>query len=98
MEPEYEFRAQNRRFKMEPEVIDYPANGTLEDLSRTCGGDEDGFRGPLVKLVRVEDAAGNKGIRATYQPIPLNQPYVSKDLFFFNITTMTAAQKQDLTV
>lgn len=83
---------------MEPEVMDYPPDGTLDDLSGTCGGDEDGLRGPLVKLERVQDAQGKKATRATYMPIPLTQPYVKKQLFFFDITTATPAQQHDMDV
>jgi hypothetical protein len=83
---------------MDPEIMDYPPDGTLDDLSGTCGGDEDGLRGPLVRFARVQDAEGNKAIRATYVPIPLNQPYVKKELFFFDITTATPAQQHAIEV
>lgn len=83
---------------MDPETMDYPPNGTVEDLSTTCGGDEDGLRAKLIKLERVHDGEGNTAIRATYQPVPLNQPYVSKDLFFFDITDASASEIKDITV
>ena len=71
------------------EIMNYPASGTLEDLSGTCGGDEDGFRGPLVKLERAENDAGEKATRATYEPIPFGQPYVKKKLFFVDLANPT---------
>lgn len=83
---------------MEPEVIDYPPDGTLDDLSTTCGGDEDGLRAKLVQLERVHDKDDKTATRATYTPVPIDDPYVSKDLFFFDITKLTAQQVHDITV
>lgn len=83
---------------MDPEIIDYPPDGTVDDLSTTCSGDEDGFRAKLTGLRRVQDGAGNLAIRATYQPVPLNQPYTTKELFFFDITNASASQRHNLTV
>ena len=83
---------------MEAEIMDYPSNGTLDDLSTTCGGDEDGLRAKLIKLERAHDADGKTAIRATYQPVPLDKPYVSKELFFFDITDASASEIKDITV
>lgn len=69
------------------ETMNYPASGTLEDLSMTCGGDEDAFRGPLTSLSR-DDSSGTQVTRATYEPIPPQQPYNKKMLFFFDITNL----------
>lgn len=83
---------------MDPEIIDYPPDGTVDDLTNTTRGDEDGFRAKLVNLKRVHDAAGKKAIRATYQPVPLDKPYVSKDLFFFDITEASSDEIKDITL
>ena len=83
---------------MATKVIDLAANGTLEDLNTTCGGHEDGFRAKLIKLQRVHDAQGKKGIRLTYDRVPLDEPYVSKELFFFDITDASASDIKDITV
>ena len=83
---------------MDTEVIDYPANGTLDDLLTTCTGDEKGFRGRLANLERGHNAAGEKGIRATYNIVPLNQPFPKKKLFFFDITEASASERHDSTV
>src|SRR4051812_23920155 len=82
---------------MDPEFNDYPANGTLEDLSRTCMGDEKGFRARLVGLERGEDPEGKKGIHATYDAVPFNKPFPKKKLFFFDITDATATEIKDIT-
>lgn len=82
---------------MATEFMDYPDDGTLEDLGRTCGADEDICRGPLTKLERVEDESGKKGIRATYAPIPAGQKYVKRKLFIFDVTDLTPQQQVDLT-
>jgi hypothetical protein len=81
---------------MDPEIIDYPINGTVDDLCRTCGGDEDVFRGPLTKLERVVDGAGKQAIRATFAPIPVTQKYVKKQLFIFDITNMSGQKQNEL--
>lgn len=83
---------------MDPEIIDYGPDGTIDDLSTTCGGDEDGFRAKLVRLQRVEDGDGNTAIRATYQPVPVDERYVPKELFFFDITGSTASERQAIRV
>jgi hypothetical protein len=83
---------------MDPEIMDYPSDGALDDLSTTCGGDEDGLRAKLIKLERVHDADGNTAIRATYQPVPTDKPYVSKELFFFDITEASASEIKDITI
>lgn len=80
------------------ETMNYPAAGTLVDLSSTCGGDEDGFRGPLTNLERGVNSKGEKATRATYVPIPPQQPYNKKNLFFFDITNLMPNQIQDITV
>ena len=80
------------------ETMNYPAAGTLADLSRSCGGDEDGFRGPLTSLERGVNTKGEKATRATYEPIPPQQPYNKKNLFFFDITSLTPKQIQDIRV
>ena len=84
---------------MEPEIepMDYPANGTVDDLTNTTRGDEDGLRGKLVRLQRVHNNAGEKAIRATYQIVPDDKPYVSKDLFFFDITDASADEIKEIT-
>jgi hypothetical protein len=78
------------------ETMNYPASGTLADLSSTCGGDEDGFRGPLTKLARDVNSNGEKATRATYEPIPPQQPYKKKTLFFFDITSLTPKQIKEI--
>lgn len=83
---------------METETNDYPDNGTLDDLSRTCIGDEKGFRGRLAGLERGQDDAGKNGIHATYNLVPDDQPFPKKKLFFFDITNSSAAEIKDLTV
>ena len=83
---------------MGTESIDYADNGTLEQLSETCHGDEIGFRGPLVRLERVQNAEGKKGIRATYNSLPFDQPFVRKALFFFDVTDASASEIHDITV
>lgn len=83
---------------MATKVKDLPANGTLEDLTTTCGGHEDGFRAKLARLERGKDADGNNGIRATYNRVPLNEDYVSKELFFFDVTDLSAEERHDITV
>ena len=69
------------------ETMNYPASGSLHDLNSTCGGDEDGFRGPLVNLERGENSAGEKATRATYEPVPPQQPYIKKKLFFIDLAS-----------
>ncbi|MFL6211346.1 MAG: hypothetical protein ACJ74W_21035 [Pyrinomonadaceae bacterium] len=81
---------------MASEIIDYPANGTVDQLCLTCGGDEDVFRGPLTKLERGQDSTGKKGIRATYEPVPPDKPYNKKKLFAFDVTNATAQQQQQI--
>lgn len=71
-------------------TMNYPASGTLQQLSMTCGGHEDGFRGPLVRLERGENEAGEKATRATYERIPADHPYVKKTLFFVDLAHPTA--------
>lgn len=83
---------------MEPKIVDYPSDGTLEDLSTTCGGDEDGFRAKLTNLKRVHDANGKTAIRATYQRVPLDEKYVSKELFFFDITHASSDEIKNITI
>ena len=83
---------------MATKVVDLAANGTLEDLSTTCGGHEDGFRAKLIKIERVQDADDNKGVRVTYERVPFDKPYVHKDLFFFDITGASASEVHDITV
>ncbi|HAF12346.1 MAG TPA: hypothetical protein DHU55_05980 [Blastocatellia bacterium] len=83
---------------MDPEVMDYPPDGTLEDLSTTCGGDEDGLRAKLVKLERAHDNEDNTATRATYEPVPIGDPYVSKELFFFDITDASPQEIHDIAV
>ena len=83
---------------MDTETNDYPDNGTLDNLSTTCAGDEKGFRGRLAALERGEDDAGKKGIHATYNLVPLDQPFPKKKLFFFDITDASAAEIKDITV
>jgi hypothetical protein len=78
--------------------MNYPASGSLQDLSSTCGGDEDGFRGPLTDLERGVNSKGEKATRATYEPILPQQPYHKKNLFFFDITNLTPKQIQDIKV
>jgi hypothetical protein len=72
------------------EVMNYPASGSLNDLSGTCGGDEDGFRGPLVSLGRAQNDRGEKATRATYAPLSPAQPYNKKKLFFVDLAQPTA--------
>jgi hypothetical protein len=83
---------------MDPEIIDYPPDGTLDDLRTTCTGDEKGFRGRLANLKRVQDAAGKKAIRATYNVEPLDKPFPKKKLFFFDITDASPSERHDITV
>ena len=83
---------------MEPKIKDLPADGTVDDLKTTCGGHEDGFRAKLARLQRGKDAAGVNGIRATYNRVPVDQPYVSKELFFFDITNASASERHNLNV
>lgn len=71
------------------ETMHYPASGTLAELCRTFGGDEDGFRGPLTKLERAQDSAGQKATKATYTPLPASQPYVKKKLFCSDLANPT---------
>lgn len=82
---------------MADETIDYPIDGTAADLSTTCMGDEDVFRGPLTKLERVIDTKGTKGIRATYSPIPFTQKFVRRKLDMFDITSMSSQDQVQLT-
>jgi hypothetical protein len=72
-----------------PEVDTVPGSGSLEDLCNSCGGFEDGFRGPLVKLERFTDTKGQKGNKATVEPLPFSQPYVKKKLFCVNLASPT---------
>ena len=72
------------------EIMNYPASGSLQDLNSTCGGDEDGFRGPLVNLERAENTQGEKATRATYEPLPFSQPYVKKTLFMVDLANPTS--------
>ncbi|HBB97765.1 MAG TPA: hypothetical protein DC054_20485 [Blastocatellia bacterium] len=65
---------------MSDKVQIYPPEGTLDQLSITCQGDEDVFRAKLTKLVRVD-----AGTQATYQPVPFEQPYVKKALTFVDL-------------
>lgn len=81
---------------MELETIDYPIDGTVEQLCTTCGGDESVFKGPLVKLERVEDEEGTKAIRATYRRTPFPQPFNKKQLFIFDITNMSGQKQNEL--
>ncbi|HEX6047598.1 MAG TPA: hypothetical protein VFZ22_24120 [Pyrinomonadaceae bacterium] len=83
---------------METETNDYPDNGTLDDLSRTCIGDEKGFRGRLAGLERGQDDSGKNGIHATYNLVPDDQPFPKKKLFFFDITDSSADEVKDITV
>lgn len=72
------------------EIMNYPASGSLQQLSGTCGGDEDGFRARLVKLERAVNDAGEKATRATYEPVPPQDPYIKKTLFFVDLAHPTA--------
>ena len=72
------------------EIMNYPASGTLQQLNSTCGGDEDGFRARLTKLERAVNTEGEKATRATYEPVPPDQPYVKKTLFFVDLAHPTA--------
>jgi hypothetical protein len=81
---------------MADEFMDYPNNGTVDDLCSTCGGDEDVFRGPLTKLERVVDTKGNQGIRATYAPLPFTKKYAKKRLVMFDITNMSTKEQTEL--
>ena len=83
---------------MDPEIIDYPSNGTLDDLLTTCTGDEKGFRGRLANLQRGQNAEGENGIRATYNVVPIPTPFPKKRLFFFDITDASAEERHDITV
>lgn len=83
---------------MDSEVMDYPPDGSLEELSTTCGGDEDGLRAKLVKLERAHDEEDNTATRATYELVPLDDPYVSKELFFFDITNASPQEIHDIAV
>lgn len=83
---------------MDLEVMDYPPDGTLDELSGTCGGDEDGLRAKLVGLERVHDEDDNLATRATYEPVPIDDPYSSKELFFFDITNATSQEKHNINV
>lgn len=82
---------------MADETIDYPINGTVDDLSSTCMSDEDVFRGPLTKLERVVDTKGTKGVRATYEPIPFTEKFVRRKLAMFDITGMSSQDQIQLT-
>lgn len=79
-----------------PETMNYPASGTLKDLSQTCGGDEDGFRGPLTNLTRNVNSSDEKMTTATYEPIPPQQPYKKKTMSFFDITELTSEQIEEI--
>lgn len=83
---------------MATKQVDLAATGTLDDLSITCGGHEDGFRAKLIKIERVQDADDNKGVRVTYERVPFDKPYVHKDLFFFDVTGASAGEIHDITV
>lgn len=72
------------------ETENYPASGSLDDLATSCGGDEDGFRGPLVKLERGQNTKGENATRASYEPIPPTQGYVKKKLLFVDLANPTA--------
>ena len=78
-------------------TMDYPSNGTIDDLTNTFIGDEDFFRAKLIKLERVHNAEGDTAIRATYQRVPPDEEYVSKDLFLFDITDASADDIKDIT-
>ena len=78
--------------------VDLAPNGTLDNLSTTCGGHEDGFRAKLVKMRRVQDEDDKKGIRVTYERVPFDEPYVHKDLFFVDVTDASASELHDITV
>jgi len=83
---------------MATKVVDLAANGTLENLSTTCGAQEDGFRAKLIRLQRVHDAEDHKATRVTYERVPFDEEYVSKQLFFFDITDASADDIKDITV
>ncbi len=72
------------------EIMNYPASGSLDDMAMSCGGDEDGFRGPLVKLERAQNNAGENATKATYEPVPPTQPFPKKNLTFVDLAHPTA--------
>ena len=81
---------------MATKQVDYPADGTIDDLSQTCQADEDIFRARLKQITNVEAQNGTKGNRATYERIPFDQPYKKKKLSFQDITNATADQQRDI--
>jgi hypothetical protein len=74
-----------------PEVDTVPGSGSLDDLCKSCGGFEDAYRGPLVKLEQFTDLKGQKANKATVEPLPFSQPYVKKKLFCVNLASATPA-------
>jgi hypothetical protein len=81
---------------MELETIDYPIDGTVEQLCTTCGGHESLFNGPLVKLELVEDDNGKQAVRATYRRTPFPEEFIQKPIFIFNITNMSSQKQNEL--
>jgi hypothetical protein len=74
----------------------FPADGTLDDLNRTCQGDEDVLRARLTNLEQAETADGDNAINATFKRVPFGQAFIKKQLFFFDITDSTPEQERDI--
>ena len=81
---------------MATKEITYPANGKIDDLNQTCQSDEGTFRGRLIKLNQIEDDEGATGVKATYERIPMTQPFTVKKLSFRDITKATADEQRDI--
>jgi hypothetical protein len=77
-------------------VKNYDANATLAQLSNSCQTDEDAFQGRIISIERVEADDGQKATRVTYQRIPFSEVYVTKQLFFFDITDLAPEKIQDI--
>jgi|ERR1041384_3880184 hypothetical protein len=74
----------------------YAADGTLDQLQTTCRGDEDAERARLAGFRRVQRTDGTKGTEATFAPVPNNQPFPTKEIFFFDVTSTTPDQERNI--
>jgi hypothetical protein len=72
-------------FNMDIKQHVYPADSTLDALNQSCQIDEDTFRARLIELGRLQTDGVNAN-RASFQRVELNEPYVTKNLSFRDIT------------
>ncbi len=70
-------------------VKTYGANATLKDLSDSCQADEDAYQARLTGLQRVDAEDEKKGTQVTYTRVPFSEVYITKKLFFVDLSSAT---------